>query len=81
MEGDALCYTTGEDVQLGDRVQYSGSYATVVVVSNGDSYEMAPGYEDYAGIDRGLTICDDDGQVLTVGEADERLVFFARGTP
>ena len=61
MEGEALCYTSGEDVQLGDRVQYSGSYATVVVVSNGESYETAPGYEDYAGIDRGLTVCDDDG--------------------
>ena len=80
MEGEPLRYTTGEEVQLGDRVQHAGGFATVVVVSNGESYETAPGYEDYAGMDRGLTICDDDGELLTVDDTDERLVFFERGT-
>jgi hypothetical protein len=80
MEGEPLRYTTGEEVQLGDRVQLAGTYATVVVVSNGESYQTAPGYEDYAGMDRGLTICDDDGDVSNVGEADERLLFIDRGT-
>jgi hypothetical protein len=79
MEGEQLRYTSGEDVQLGDRVQLDGAYATVVVVSDGENYQTAPGYEDYAGVDRGLTVCDDDGSVTTISDTDPRLIFMDRG--
>jgi hypothetical protein len=65
MDTEQLRYTSGEEIQLGDRVQLAGTYATVVVVSGGESYQTAPGYEDYAGIERGLMICDDDGELMT----------------
>ena len=81
MEAEQLHYTTGEEVLLGDRVQFDGAFATVVVVSDGEAYEVAPGYEDYAGIERGLTICDDDGGVTTIDDTDARLTFFERGAP
>jgi hypothetical protein len=80
MDAELLHYTTGEEVQLGDRVQHAGTFATVVVVSDGETYQTAVGYEDYAGIERGLTICDDDGVLTTVDDTDERLVFVERGT-
>jgi hypothetical protein len=80
MDVEPLRYTSGEEVQLGDRVQHAGTFATVVVVSDGETYQTAVGYEDYAGVDRGLTICDDDGGLLTVDDTDERLVFIERGT-
>jgi hypothetical protein len=80
MDAELLQYTTGEWVQIGDRVQYGGTFATVVVVSDGDTYQVASGYEDYAGADRGLMICDDDGTRTTLVETDERLVFVERGT-
>ena len=80
MDAELLQYTTGEAVQVGDRVQYGGTFATVVVVSDGETYQVAPGYEDYAGVERGLMICDDDGTLTTINETDERLVFVERGT-
>jgi hypothetical protein len=80
MDAEQLHYTTGEEVHLGDRVQFDGAFATVVVVSDGEAYEVAPGYEDYAGIERGLTICDDDGGVTTIDDSDARLTFMERGT-
>jgi hypothetical protein len=80
MDAELLHYTTGEEVQLGDRVQFSGAFANVVVVSDGETYQTAPGYEDYAGIERGVTICDDDGEITTVDDADARLIFVERGT-
>ena len=80
MEGEQLCYTSGEEVQLGDRVQFSGTFATVVMVSDGEAYQTAPGYEDHAGAERGLIVCDDDGTLTNLGESDERLVFIDRGT-
>jgi hypothetical protein len=80
MDAELLNYTTGEEIQLGDRVQFGGTYATVVVVSNGETYQTASGYEDYAGIERGLMVCDDDGTLNTLSETDERLVFVERGT-
>ncbi|MCX6927972.1 MAG: hypothetical protein NT154_32900 [Verrucomicrobia bacterium] len=80
MDVDLLHYTTGEEVQLGDRVQYGGAYATVVVVSDGETCESASGYGDYAGIERGMVICDDDGTLYTVNDTDERLAFEERGT-
>jgi len=33
MDAELLQYTTGEEIQVGDRVQYGGIFATVVVVS------------------------------------------------
>ncbi len=80
MDAELLHYTSGEEVQLGDRVQYDGAFATVVAVSDGESYQLAPGFEDYAGAERGLVICDDDGEVTTVGDEDTRLIFIDRGT-
>jgi hypothetical protein len=80
MDADLLQYISGEDVQLGDRVQYGGVFATVVVVSDGETYQTAPGYEDYAGVERGVTVCDDDGTLSTINDTDERLIFVDRGT-
>jgi hypothetical protein len=79
MDAELLQYTTGEGIQIGDRVRYGGVLATVVVVSDGDTYQVAPGYEDYAGADRGLMICDDDGALNTLSETDEQLTFEERG--
>ncbi len=80
MDAELLQYTSGEGIQIGDRVQYAGAFATVVVVSDGETYQVAPGYEDYAGMERGVTICDDDGALNTISETDERLIFEDRGT-
>lgn len=80
MDAEQLCYTSGEEIQIGDRVQFDGTYATVVVVSDGENYQTAPGFEDYAGIERGVTISDDDGTVTTIGDMDARLIFVDRGT-
>jgi hypothetical protein len=79
MDAEQLRYTSGEEVQLGDRVQLSGTFATVVVVSDGEAYQTAPGYEDHAGAERGLMVCDDDGTLTNVDDTDERLVFVERG--
>ena len=78
MEAGPLLYATGEEVHAGDRVQYGATYATVVFVSDGETYEYSTGYEDYSGSDRGLMICDDDGTLSTLGEPDEQLVFVGR---
>jgi len=80
MEAELLHYATGEEVQLGDRVQYGGTFATVVVVSDGETYQLASGYEDHAGAERGLMICDDDGTLNSISDMDEQLVFVERGT-
>ncbi len=79
MDAEQLHYTSGEEVQLGDRVQYDGTLATVVAVSDGETYQLAPGYEDHAGLERGLLICDDDGSVTTIDDTDFRLSFVDRG--
>ena len=71
---------SGEEVQLGDRVQFSGTFATVVVVSDGETYQLASGYEDHSGAGRGLMACDDDGTLTTIDNSDERLIFVQRGT-
>jgi hypothetical protein len=78
MDSAALFYTTGEEVQVGDRVQYCAKFATVVFVSDGENCEYSTGYGYYAGSDRGLMVCDDDGSLNTVGETDEQLVFVGR---
>jgi hypothetical protein len=80
MDAELLHYTTGEEIQLGDRVQYGGTFATVVVISDGENYQLASGYEDYAGAERGLLICDDDGTTNSINDADEQLTFVERGT-
>ncbi len=69
---------SGEEVHAGDRVQYKGGYATVVFVSNGETEEFAPGYEDFTGSDRGIMVCDDDGGTALIGEPDEYLSFLDR---
>ncbi len=78
MDSDLLHYITGEEVHAGDRVQRNGDFATVVFVSNGDTEEFAPGYEDYAGTDRGITLCDDDGAMNFIGEPDDLLALVDR---
>jgi hypothetical protein len=80
MDAELLHYTSGEEIQLGDRVQYGGTFATVVVISDGETYQLASGYEDYAGAERGLMICDDDGSLTTTDENDEQLLFVGRGS-
>jgi hypothetical protein len=80
MDAEQLQYTTGEEIQIGDRVQYGGTFATVVVVSDGENYQLATGYETYAGAERGVMICDDDGTLNTLSETDEQLIFFERGS-
>ena len=60
-------YMTGEEIHAGDRVQYDGTYATVVFVSDGDVEQAAPGFEDYAGTTRGVVLSDDDGATIEVG--------------
>jgi hypothetical protein len=80
MDAELLYYATGEDIQIGDRVQYGGTYATVVVVSDGETEQLAPGYEDYGGAERGLMVRDDDGTLNTLNDTDERLTFVERGT-
>jgi hypothetical protein len=79
MDSSPLLYLSGEAVHAGDRVQYCADFATVVFVSDGETDEASPGYEDYSGADRGLVVCDDDGTLTTLGEPDERLIFVARG--
>jgi phenylalanyl-tRNA synthetase beta subunit len=79
MDPDLLHYTSGEEVHASDRVQYDGGYATVVFVSNGETEEFAPGYEDYVGSDRGVVLCDDDGALRTIGDLDPLLQFVDRG--
>lgn len=78
MDSAPLLYMSGEEVHAGDRVQYCAKFATVVFVSDGETCEYSTGYEDYAGADRGLMICDDDGELNTLGEPDEQLVFVGR---
>ena len=80
MEPASLLYTSGEEIHAGDRVQYRGTFATVVVVSDGESYELAAGYEDHAGAERGVIICDDDGALTTLSDYDEQLMFVERGS-
>jgi hypothetical protein len=79
MEFGPLQYLTGEDIHAGDRVTYNGSYATVVFVSDGETEEFWPGYEDYAGANRGVLLCDDDGKTTDIGEPDEGLSLVDRG--
>jgi hypothetical protein len=71
-------YFSGEEIHAGDRVQYRGEYARVVFVSSGETYECAPGYEDYLGTENGVTICNDDGAVSFIGYPDEMLAFIDR---
>ena len=79
MLAEPMHYSSGEEVHAGDRVQYDGTFATIVFVSDGESEEFQPGYEDYTGNSRGVVIKDDDGATAQIGEPDERLYFVDRG--
>lgn len=79
MNSEPLHYWTGEEVHAGDRVQYDGTFGTIVFVSDGESEEFSPGYNDYAGCRRGVVVRDDDGATNDVGEPSERLSFVDRG--
>ncbi len=79
MDANPLQYLSGEEVHIGDRVQYKGSYATVVFISNGETEEFSPGFEEYSGSERGVMVCDDDGEESFAGEPDEMLTFLDRG--
>jgi hypothetical protein len=72
-------YITGEEVKAGDRVQHRGDYGRVVFVTDGETADFSPGYEDYCGSDRGLMICNDDGAVTFLSEPDDQLSFIDRG--
>jgi RecJ-like exonuclease len=54
-------------------------FATVVFVSDGETEESTPGYDDYGGSGRGIVVCDDDGATETIGEPDEMLSLVNRG--
>lgn len=77
MNADRLHYPTGEEVHAGDRVAYGGKEATVAFVSDGDSGEFLPGYEDYSGYERGIMLCDDDSALTFLHEGDEQLELVA----
>jgi len=79
MNEGAFHYITGEEIHAGDRVQYKGTYARVVFVSDGENEEFSPGFEDYTGSERGLMLCDDDGGSFYVAEPDDVLSFLDRG--
>jgi len=79
MDSQLLTYMTGEEVHAGDRVQHKGSFATVVVVSDGEHEEFAPGYAEHAGAAPGIMLCDDDGATTSIGYPDEMLLFVERG--
>ena len=79
MENPLLYYLSGEEVHTGDRVQMNGTYGRIVFVSDGDCNESAPGYEDYAGSERGVVWCDDDGTLTFLSDIDGRLEFLDRG--
>jgi len=74
-----IFYITGEEVHAGDRVQFGDTYATVAFAGDGTDQEFAPGYADYSGSERGILLCDDDGEVQSIGEPDDRLSFIDRG--
>ena len=78
MGAEVLHYFSGEPVHAGDRVQYRGEFATVVFMSDGEIEEYAPGYSDRTGSDRGITLCNDDGETRSLGEPDESLEFIDR---
>jgi len=78
MGSELINYASGGAVHAGDRVQYRGSFAKVVFVTDGDESESWPGYESYSGYDRGLVVCDDDGTINVLNELDEELVLVSR---
>ena len=47
-------YLNGEPVHAGDRIQHRGDFGRIVFVTDGDQFEAEPGYDDYAGSDRGF---------------------------
>jgi hypothetical protein len=78
MLSEPILYSSGEEVHAGDRVQYDGTFATIVFVSDGETEELQAGYEDLSGASRGLVLRDDDGSTTQLGEPDERLCFVDR---
>ena len=79
MLAEPMHYSSGEEVHAGDRVQFDGTFATIVFVSDGESEEFQPGYSEYTGSCRGLVFQDDDGATTQLEEPDERLYFVDRG--
>jgi hypothetical protein len=79
MNENPALYSSGEEVHAGDRVRYQGTVATVVFVTDGDEGEFAPGYTDYQGHERGIMLCDDDGGLNFLSEANEELEFIEHG--
>ena len=68
-------YSNGEAIHIRDRVRYRGVAGMIVVVTDGDTGEFAPGYEDYYGCEAGLMFCDDDGDLVFLREPGEELEF------
>jgi hypothetical protein len=79
MNTPLLQYITGEEVHAGDRVQYRDAFGTVVFISDGETEEYSPGYEDNVGRGRGIMIVDDDGASNFIGDPDETLSLIGRG--
>ena len=74
----AINYFTGEEIHAGDRVQFKGNFGRVVFVSDGAEEEFEAGFGEYTGTERGVMVCDDDGETSFVGEPDEMLMFVDR---
>ncbi len=66
-------YFNGDEVHIRDRIRYRGVAGTIVFVTDGETGEFAPGYEDYFGHEAGLMFCDDDGDLTFLREPDEEL--------
>lgn len=79
MDSEPPHYATGEEVHAGDRVQYEGTYGTLVFVSDGDVEKLSTGYDDYTGSTRGLVLRDDDAGTSVIGEPEARLSLMDRG--
>ena len=80
-EFETLHYPSGDEIHLGDRIQFDGTYATVVALSDGTDGQYSPGYEDWSGMDRGIVICDDDGGITSLPDGDTRLELVDRSAP
>ncbi len=74
-----VLYLTGDPVCPGDRIQHRGTYGRIVFVTDGDVFQAEPGYDSYAGSERGLMICDDDGSLTFLSEPDDQLELIGRG--
>ena len=78
MDAQLPHYLTGGEVRAGDRVRYKGSSAHVLFVSDGDSGDFSPGYDDYRGHEAGIMLSGEEDALTFLREPDEDLEFVGR---